>query len=48
MNMANKPILDTKTYNGRVNILEPEDPTIQFKMFERIAIKNKATEYRNP
>jgi Family of unknown function (DUF5761) len=48
MNMTNKPILDTKTYNGRVNILEPEDPTIQFKMYERIAIKNKATEYRNP
>jgi len=47
-NVTTPPILNTKTYNGRVNILEPEDPSIQFKMFERIAIKNKATEYRNP
>ena len=34
--------------NGRVNLLEPEDPNARFKMFERIAIKNKATEYRAP
>ena len=39
-------ILDN--YNGRVNLLEPQDPTTQFKMMERIAIRNKATEYRNP
>ena len=47
-NVTTPPILNSNTYNGRVNILEPEDPSIQFKMFERIAIKNKATEYRNP
>lgn len=39
-------ILDV--YNGRVNVLEPEDPTVQFKMMERIAVRNKATEFRNP
>jgi len=33
-------------YNGRVNIAEPEDPTVVFRMAERIAIKNKAVEYR--
>jgi hypothetical protein len=33
-------------YNGRVNILEPEDKNARFKMFEKIAIKNKSTEYR--
>ena len=36
-------------YNGRVNTLElSEDPDARFKMFEKIAIKNKATEYREP
>lgn len=39
-------IIDVSRYNGRVNIIEPEDPTIMFKMAEKIAIKNKATEYR--
>jgi hypothetical protein len=38
----------TSKLNGRVNLLEPEDPNARFKMFERIAIKNKATEYRAP
>jgi len=33
-------------YNGRVNILEPEDKNVRFKMFEKITVKNKATEYR--
>ena len=33
-------------YNGRVNIVEPENPNARFQMFERIAVKNKATEYR--
>lgn len=41
-------IIDPKKYNGQVNLMEPEDANIRFKMFERIAIKNKATEYRNP
>ena len=34
-------------YNGRVNIIEPSDPDAKFNMFEKIAIKNKATEYRD-
>jgi hypothetical protein len=39
-------IIDATKYNGKVNIIEPENPDIQFQMFEKIAIKNKATEYR--
>jgi hypothetical protein len=35
-------------YNGRVNILEQEDQNARFKMFEKISVKNKATEYRDP
>ena len=31
-----------KEYNGRTNILEPENPDAKFKMFERIAVKNKS------
>lgn len=37
--------LDAK-YNGRVNVLEPENPDIRFQMYEKVAVKNKATEYR--
>jgi len=44
LNQASK-ILDMDKYNGRVNILEP-NPEIQFKMQERLAVKNKATEFR--
>ena len=40
-------IIQTKQYNGRVNISEP-DPNTQFKLQEKIAIKNKSTEYRDP
>jgi hypothetical protein len=32
--------------NGRVNIIEEPSPEIRFKMQERIAVKNKTTEYR--
>jgi hypothetical protein len=32
-------------YNGRVNIMENPDPHVVFKMQERIALKNKATNY---
>jgi hypothetical protein len=39
-------ILDLSKYNGRVNIIEPENPDARFQMAERIAVKNKATEYR--
>jgi len=43
---SNSRIIDMQKYNGRVNIIEPENPHIQFQMFEKIAIRNKATEYR--
>ena len=32
--------------NGRVNLLDPQSSDIIFKMQEKIAVKNKATEYR--
>ena len=41
-------ILDMKKYNGRINVLEPEDPDTRFRMFEKIALKNKSKEYRDP
>lgn len=41
---SNQMIIDMSKYNGRVNIAEPsQDAT--FKMFERIALKNKSTTY---
>jgi hypothetical protein len=46
INESNRSIIDQKKYNGRVNILEPENPDIRFKMFEQVAVRNKATEYR--
>lgn len=42
---ANK-IIDMEKYNGRVNIIETPSADMQFRMQERIATKNKATEYR--
>jgi hypothetical protein len=44
----NQSILDMGRFNGRVNIVEPESPDAVFKMQERLAVKNKASEYRNP
>jgi len=44
----NQTILDMGRFNGRVNIVEPESPDAVFKMQERIAVKNKTSEYRNP
>ena len=41
----NRKILDMQRYNGRINIIEQSDPTIQFKMQERIGLKNKSTGY---
>lgn len=40
-------IIGSNQFNGRVDISEP-DPNMQFKFQEKIAIKNKATEYRDP
>lgn len=45
-NAYNNKILDLARYNGRVNLMEEPDPAIQFQLAEKIAIKNKATEYR--
>jgi hypothetical protein len=39
-------IINMDNYNGRVNLIEPESPDTVFKMQERLAVKNKATEYR--
>jgi len=39
-------IINITNYNGRVNIIEPESPDAVFKMQERLAVKNKASEYR--
>ena len=39
-------IINTDRYNGRVNIAEPPSPDVVFKMQEKIALKNKSTEYR--
>jgi hypothetical protein len=39
-------ILDYEKINGRVNLLEEPSTEILFKMQERVAIKNKTSEYR--
>lgn len=45
----NKNIIDMKNYNnGRVNIVEQPPADIKFAMFDRIAIKNRAVDYRAP
>lgn len=44
INYSNK-ILDMDRYNGRINILSPENPEIQFQMFEKVAIRNAPTAY---
>jgi hypothetical protein len=41
-----KRIIDMEKYNGRINIIEPSSPDAMFKMQERLAVKNKTTEYR--
>jgi len=38
-------ILNLDKYNGRVNIAEPKDVNAKFRMHEKIAIKNKASNY---
>ena len=46
-NQNEQSILPKKTEsNGRVNIIDEPSLNIRFKMQEKIAIKNKATEYR--
>jgi hypothetical protein len=41
-------ILDNERYNGRINILDDSDPNVRFQMAEKISIRNKTTEYRQP
>jgi hypothetical protein len=42
-------ILNMDTYNnGRVNTKEFPDADARFAMFDRIAVKNRATDYREP
>jgi hypothetical protein len=45
---TNKQIIDMEKYNGRVSLMNPEDSDAKFRMYERIAVKNKATEFRDP
>jgi hypothetical protein len=45
---TSKHILDMERYNGRVNLMDLPDKNTRFKMYEKIAIKNKSTEYRYP
>lgn len=45
MDVYDKKILDLARYNGRIVLHEP-DPKIRFAMMERVAIKNKSTEFR--
>jgi hypothetical protein len=47
-NAGTKPdsIIDYEKYNGRINILDDSNPEARFQMAERIAIKNRSTEYR--
>ena len=42
----NSTILNISKYNGRVNIIEEPSTNIRFQMQEKIAVKNKATAYR--
>jgi len=39
-------ILDYEKINGRVNLLEEPSPEVLFKMQERVAVKNKTSQYR--
>ena len=43
---TNHQIIDSERYNGRINIVSQPSTDIVFKMQEKIAIKNKTSEYR--
>lgn len=45
---SNEKILDMERYNGRINLMDLPKDDVRFQMYEKIAIKNKATEYREP
>ena len=44
--IVNPSNLNPERYNGQINIIKQPDPNAFFKMQEKIAIKNKSTEYR--
>ena len=41
-----EPQMIISKYNGRVSVLEPTDPDARFRLYERMAVNNKATAYR--
>lgn len=43
---SNTSILNVSKYNGRVDIIQEPPANIRFQMQEKIAVKNKATAYR--
>ena len=43
---SNMGILNVSKYNGRVDIIQEPSTNIRFQMQEKIAVKNKATAYR--
>lgn len=40
-------ILDMEKYNGRMNLMDLPPKDVRFQMYEKIAVKNKSTEYRD-
>ena len=42
-----RSLLDLAKYNGRINIIQPPDRSIQMKMSEKIMIANKSTDHRD-
>lgn len=44
---ANSRILDMDKYNGRLNLMELPTKDARFDMYEKIAVKNKSSEYRD-
>jgi hypothetical protein len=41
------PKMIISKYNGRVNVMEPADPDVPFRLYERMAVNNKTTAYRD-
>ena len=44
---AANSILDMEKYNGRINLMDLPPKDVRFQMYEKIAVKNKSTEYRD-
>lgn len=40
-------LVDLERYNGRINIAQPPNRELAFKMAEKIELKNKAVDYRD-